>query len=185
MPSGPERRAAGNTVEGPGQVSERDRSDAGDIMNRAFLACAGLIMMLAGSSIAAHHSPVMFDRSVSKTLVGTVVQFTWTNPHSSIQLDVPNESGGVDRWGVELGSPQSMARNGWRSNLLKAGRQSDGGRQSRSRAANSAASSCRSCLPTAEGLAAAPPIDSEGPRAQAPGPSRCCVSLTCLIRWSA
>jgi len=90
-------------------------------MNRAFLACAGLIMMLAGSSIAAHHSPVMFDRSVSKTLVGTVVQFTWTNPHSSIQLDVPNESGGVDRWGVELGSPQSMARNGWRSNLLKAG----------------------------------------------------------------
>jgi len=90
-------------------------------MNRAFLACAGLVMMLAGSSIAAHHSPVMFDRSVSKTLVGTVVQFTWTNPHSSIQLDVPNESGGVDRWGVELGSPQSMARNGWRSNLLKAG----------------------------------------------------------------
>jgi hypothetical protein len=90
-------------------------------MNRAFLACAGLVVMLAGSSIAAHHSPVMFDRSVSKTLVGTVVQFTWTNPHSSIQLDVPNESGGVDRWGVELGSPQSMARNGWRSNLLKAG----------------------------------------------------------------
>ena len=90
-------------------------------MNRALLACAGLVMMLAGSSIAAHHSPVMFDRSVSKTLVGTVVQFTWTNPHSSIQLDVPNESGGVDRWGVELGSPQSMARNGWRSNLLKAG----------------------------------------------------------------
>ena len=90
-------------------------------MNRAFLACAGLIMMLAGSSISAHHSPVMFDRSISKTLVGTVVQFTWTNPHSSIQLDVPNESGGVDRWGVELGSPQSMARNGWRSNLLKAG----------------------------------------------------------------
>jgi hypothetical protein len=90
-------------------------------MNRAFLACTGLVMMLAGSSIAAHHSPVMFDRSVSKTLVGTVVQFTWTNPHSSIQLDVPNESGGVDRWGVELGSPQSMARNGWRSNLLKPG----------------------------------------------------------------
>jgi hypothetical protein len=69
----------------------------------------------------AHHSPVMFDRTVSKTIVGTVVRFTWTNPHSSIQLDVPNESGGVDRWGVELGSPQSMARNGWRSNIIKPG----------------------------------------------------------------
>ena len=90
-------------------------------MKRAFLAGIGLVVMLAVTSAAAHHSPVMFDRSVSKTLVGTVVQFTWTNPHSSIQLDVPNDSGGVDRWGVELGSPQSMARNGWRSNLLKPG----------------------------------------------------------------
>jgi len=89
-------------------------------MKRTFLACVGFVAM-AASSLAAHHSPVMFDRSVSKTLVGTVVQFTWTNPHSSIQIDVPNEKGGVDRWGVELGSPQSMARNGWRSNLLKAG----------------------------------------------------------------
>jgi Family of unknown function (DUF6152) len=89
-------------------------------MKRAFVGCIGLVV-LAASSVAAHHSPVMFDRSVSKTLVGTVVQFTWTNPHSSIQLDVPNDNGGVDRWGVELGSPQSMARNGWRSTLLKAG----------------------------------------------------------------
>jgi len=89
-------------------------------MKRTFLACVGFVAMAAWS-LAAHHSPVMFDRSVSKTLVGTVVQFTWTNPHSSIQIDVPNEKGGVDRWGVELGSPQSMARNGWRSNLLKAG----------------------------------------------------------------
>jgi uncharacterized protein DUF6152 len=89
-------------------------------MKRVFLACVGLVVV-ATASVMAHHSPVMFDRSVSKTLVGTVVQFTWTNPHSSIQLDVPNEKGGVDRWGVELGSPQSMARNGWRSNLIKAG----------------------------------------------------------------
>ena len=27
----------------------------------------------------------------------------------------------MDRWGVELGSPQSMARAGWRSNIIKAG----------------------------------------------------------------
>jgi hypothetical protein len=89
-------------------------------MPRAALASIVLVVALAASA-AAHHSPVMFDRTVSKTIVGTVVRFTWTNPHSAIQLDVPNESGSVDRWGVELGSPQSMARNGWRSNILKAG----------------------------------------------------------------
>jgi uncharacterized protein DUF6152 len=90
-------------------------------MTRAFIAGVALIVAVAVSSVAAHHSPVMFDRSTTKTIVGTVVEFAWTNPHSSIQIDVPNDKGGVDRWGVELGSPQSMARNGWRSNILKAG----------------------------------------------------------------
>ena len=89
-------------------------------MPRSAFASIVLVIALAASA-GAHHSPVMFDRTVSKTIVGTVVRFTWTNPHSSIQLDVPNESGGVDRWGVELGSPQSMARNGWRSNIIKPG----------------------------------------------------------------
>jgi len=89
-------------------------------MQRPVLASLALVAALAASG-AAHHSPVMFDRSISKTLVGTVVEFAWTNPHASIQLDVQNESGSVDRWGVELGSPQSMARNGWRSNIIKTG----------------------------------------------------------------
>src|SRR6185295_19615383 len=89
-------------------------------MTRWIATCA-LTLVLTAAAVAAHHSPVMFDRTVAKTLVGTVVKFTWTNPHSAIQLDVPNASGGVDRWGVEMGSPQSMARAGWRSNIIKAG----------------------------------------------------------------
>jgi len=89
-------------------------------MSRSALASIALVVALAVSA-SAHHSPVMFDRTVSKTLVGTVIRFTWTNPHSAIQLDVPNESGGVDRWGVEMGSPQSMARAGWRSNIINVG----------------------------------------------------------------
>lgn len=83
--------------------------------------CAVVVSAGTVAALAAHHSPVMFDRSVQKTLVGTVVEFAWTNPHSAIQLDVPNASGGVDRWGVELGSPQSMVRNGWRSSTVKPG----------------------------------------------------------------
>ena len=90
-------------------------------MNRSILACVAVVLAVLTVSLSAHHSPVMFDRSVKKTLVGTVVEFAWMNPHASIQLDVPNESGGMDRWGVELGSPNSMVRNGWRSSLLKPG----------------------------------------------------------------
>ena len=90
-------------------------------MNRSTLACVSVVIAALTVSLSAHHSPVMFDRSVRKTLVGTVVEFAWMNPHASIQLDVPNESGGMDRGGVEMGSPNSMVRNGWRSSLLKPG----------------------------------------------------------------
>jgi hypothetical protein len=90
-------------------------------MNRSMLTSAAMLIATATVALSAHHSPVMFDRNVRKTLAGTVVEFAWMNPHASIQLDVPNESGGMDRWGVELGSPNSMVRNGWRSSLLKAG----------------------------------------------------------------
>ena len=90
-------------------------------MKRSIATCVGIALALTAATVAAHHSPVLFDRTVSKTLVGTVVEFTWTNPHSSILLDVPNGSGGTERWGVELGSPQSMARTGWRSSILKPG----------------------------------------------------------------
>ena len=90
-------------------------------MTRTTVTCASIVMAVATVALSAHHSPVMFDRSVRKTLVGTVVEFAWTNPHASIQLDVPNEAGGTDRWGVELGSPNSMVRTGWRSSSVKAG----------------------------------------------------------------
>jgi hypothetical protein len=90
-------------------------------MKHSLVTCVGVVLILAASSVAAHHSPVLFDRSAPKTLVGTVVEFAWTNPHASIQLDVPNERGGTDRWGVELGSPNAMVKAGWKSTTIKPG----------------------------------------------------------------
>ena len=40
---------------------------------------------------------------------------------ASLPFRQPNASGGVDRWGVEMGSPQSMARAGRRLNIIKPG----------------------------------------------------------------
>ena len=39
----------------------------------------------------AHHSAAGIDRSKSVSLVGTVKQFGWQNPHSWMEVDVPNE----------------------------------------------------------------------------------------------
>jgi hypothetical protein len=90
-------------------------------MKRSLTVCIGIVVTLAVGSLAAHHSPVLFDRSIKKTLAGTVVEFVWVNPHASIQLDVVNESGATERWGVEMGSPNSMVKNGWKSNIVKPG----------------------------------------------------------------
>jgi hypothetical protein len=65
----------------------------------------------------------MFERDKQVELMGTVVAFSWTNPHSWIEIEVPNASGGSDKWGVECNSPNNMARQGWRSTTLKPGDQ--------------------------------------------------------------
>jgi Family of unknown function (DUF6152) len=90
-------------------------------MKLSLVVCMAIVFTLAVGSLAAHHSPVLFDRSIKKTLVGTVVEFVWVNPHASIQLDVVNDSGATERWGVEMGSPNSLVKNGWKSTILKPG----------------------------------------------------------------
>ncbi len=90
-------------------------------MNRSSIVVVSAVLLLVAGSAAAHHSPILFDRTKKVTLAGTVAEFAWMNPHASIQLDVPNGSGGVDRWGVEMNSPNNLVKDGWKSTLLKAG----------------------------------------------------------------
>lgn len=90
-------------------------------MTRMRVICLGLILLLATALLQAHHSPVLFDTTKQLTIEGKVIEFSWTNPHSSIQLDVPNATGGVDRWGIEMGSPTSLVKSGWKSTTVKYG----------------------------------------------------------------
>jgi hypothetical protein len=69
----------------------------------------------------AHHSFAMFDMTKQVTLVGTVSEFQWTNPHSYIEIDVPGENGAVKHWSIELGSPSILQQSGWKFSTLKKG----------------------------------------------------------------
>jgi len=89
-------------------------------MRTVFVPCF-VALLFASPPVSAHHSPVLFDSAKQITIEGKVVEFTWTNPHSSIQVDVPNANGGVDRWGVEMGSPTSLVKGGWKSTTVKYG----------------------------------------------------------------
>ena len=82
---------------------------------------AGVFGMLAVTSVAAHHSPAAFDRTKEVKLAGTVKEFRWQNPHSWIEIVVPNDRGEAVLWSVELTSPTYLVRAGWKSNTIKAG----------------------------------------------------------------
>jgi len=85
---------------------------------------SGLVWVLVFLAIApafAHHSPAAFDRTKRVTLEGTVKEFRWQNPHTWIEVNVPDEKGGTVLWGVELTSPTYLIRAGWKSNTIKAG----------------------------------------------------------------
>ena len=86
-------------------------------MRVAILAAA---VALAAAPALAHHSFAMFDQAKLMTLEGVVHEFQWTNPHSFIELEVPNGSR-VTRWSIELNSPNNLTRQGWRRTSLTAG----------------------------------------------------------------
>lgn len=90
-------------------------------MNKRLISGVSALVLLVAGTAAAHHSPVMFDRSKKQTLTGTVKEFAWTNPHASIQLEVPNAEGKTEVWGVEMNSPNNLVKQGWRSNSIKFG----------------------------------------------------------------
>lgn len=76
----------------------------------------------SGATIAlAHHSAAIFDATQTKVLTGTVKKFDYSNPHTWVWLDVPNDQGGVETWGVEGMSPNYLNRRGWSRNTLKPG----------------------------------------------------------------
>ncbi len=79
------------------------------------------VLVLTGMPALSHHSANMFDPQKEMVLNGSIKAFQWSNPHIWIQVDVPNEKGGVDEWSVECGSPNLVGRQGWKRNSFKDG----------------------------------------------------------------
>ncbi|MGB7215705.1 MAG: DUF6152 family protein [Gammaproteobacteria bacterium] len=80
-----------------------------------------LALGLFGSAVLAHHSGAMFDRNEVRELHGTIKEFQFTNPHTWIQVNVPNEKGEIVEWSVEWGSPNQLRRQGVHPNTFPPG----------------------------------------------------------------
>ena len=92
-------------------------------MRTKFAAFAALVGVIVGTgSVLAHHSfAAEFDAGKPLTLKGVVTKIEWQNPHTYFYLDVSQTGGKVINWGMEMGSPNGLMRQGWTRNTLKVG----------------------------------------------------------------
>jgi hypothetical protein len=86
-------------------------------------ATLGFVVAIVVATVpaAAHHSYASFDRTREVQLTGVVKEFQWNNPHAWIQVIVVDEKGRQVEWGLECGSPNMMARTGWKRTTLRPG----------------------------------------------------------------
>jgi hypothetical protein len=80
-----------------------------------------LVLSVAGMTAYAHHAAAGIDQSKTVIVDGTVKQFKWANPHSWLEVEVPNGKGGVDLWNLEMNPPSFLVRAGWKSTTVKPG----------------------------------------------------------------
>jgi hypothetical protein len=83
-------------------------------------AFAILVLISAVVPLSAHHSwPVSYDRLV--TVKGTVLDFTWANPHPMMTIEVQSNEGKTEKW--QIGGPaiNRMEANGWTRTTVKPG----------------------------------------------------------------
>ena len=72
-----------------------------------FAAMAIAIASLGIQPAMAHHSGAGFGKDM-KEITGTVKEFQFMNPHSWIQVNVPDANGKMVEWSVEWGSPNQI-----------------------------------------------------------------------------
>jgi hypothetical protein len=69
----------------------------------------------------AHHSHGNYNMTEYTMLKGTIKEVHWLVPHSWVYLDVKNEKGEMDTWALEGAGSNSLLKQGWTREMLKAG----------------------------------------------------------------
>jgi Family of unknown function (DUF6152) len=90
-----------------------------DVKTRVLIAA---VLTSVVGLVQAHHSFATFDQTQEETLVGTIKEVQWTNPHIWVQVLVtsPSNAAAIE-WSIEGGSPNALNRQGWKRSSLNVG----------------------------------------------------------------
>src|SRR5271165_929357 len=68
-----------------------------------------------------HGTGASYDQKKVVRVEGTVTEFIWRNPHSSLYIDGKDEAGNPVNYSIEMFSPGQMVKQGYTRNVFKAG----------------------------------------------------------------
>jgi hypothetical protein len=80
-----------------------------------------MLAALFSAPLAAHHAEALFDHTQTQSVMGTVTEFLWANPHTNIFLEVTDASGRSSVAVFEGGSAIAMRRAGWTRESMSVG----------------------------------------------------------------
>lgn len=92
--------------------------EAGVLSTIAALLISSLVP--AGSALA-HHSYAAYDQNHVKTVEGTLEDFDWSAPHSSMTVVYLDSSGTEQRVSATTGAPNMIVRQGFKVSDFKVG----------------------------------------------------------------
>ena len=78
-------------------------------------------LLATATPLLAHHGDAAYAATPMVMKDCIVTEFAWMNPHSLIKFDRKTETGEVQHWTMEIGSPPSMALLGWSRTTLRTG----------------------------------------------------------------
>ena len=78
-------------------------------------ACIPVLVVLAAMPAFAHHSFNAYDMSKSMPMSGTIKEFRWGAPHSSMVLMYMDKAGQPAQMAITSGSPLTFLRQGFQS----------------------------------------------------------------------
>ncbi len=81
---------------------------------------AAAVVVLPGA-VFAHHSFAIYDPTQTLTVVGTVKEFVFHNPHTSIFLIVKDATNTESEWRLDGSSVIALYRNGWKKSMINPG----------------------------------------------------------------